>query len=42
MNMNFLRVVTLAATMLFAAATSVSAQSATADDTAKLDRKSVV
>jgi hypothetical protein len=35
MNMNFLRVVTLAATMLFAAATSVCAQSATADDTAK-------
>ena len=35
MKMSFLRVATLAAAMLFAAATSVSAQSATADDTAK-------
>ena len=35
MNMNFLRVATLAAAMLVAAATSVRAQTVTADDTAK-------
>src|SRR5262249_24023088 len=35
MNMNFLRVATLAAALMLAAATSVRAQTATADDTAK-------